>query len=197
MANQTDNFITGLSQPTHQNLIIMKLLPTLSAILTFIVLTSSHCRKHPINPVLPPETQTGANTFGCKVNGDIWIPNGAPFTIPAFDVQYYKSTGGLLIKTNRSDKGQSLNIYLYGVYQPNQYNIFNPNTNAFVYSNSNSSCNWYDRNNSSQTGIVSVTKIDTTNKIVSGRFNGAILLNGCPDINITDGRFDFKMDIFN
>ena len=30
-----------------------------------------------INPLgtLPPETQVGANTFGCLVNGDVVIPN--------------------------------------------------------------------------------------------------------------------------
>ena len=25
---------------------------------------------------LPPTTQTGANTFGCLVNGKVWIPKG-------------------------------------------------------------------------------------------------------------------------
>ena len=34
---------------------------------------------------LPPATQTGANTFGAKVNGEFWIPQGFG-PIPANDI---------------------------------------------------------------------------------------------------------------
>jgi hypothetical protein len=27
---------------------------------------------------LPPITQVGANTFGCKVNGEVWLPKNEP-----------------------------------------------------------------------------------------------------------------------
>ncbi|TXT34444.1 MAG: hypothetical protein FD136_331 [Chitinophagaceae bacterium] len=43
------------------------------------VLLSSSCRKNkPVNPIdqLPPETQTGANTFGCLVDGGVFKPGG-------------------------------------------------------------------------------------------------------------------------
>ncbi len=38
----------------------------------------SQCKKKDPDPVdqLPPATQTGANTFGCLVNGQAWTPNG-------------------------------------------------------------------------------------------------------------------------
>ncbi|MGD5408184.1 hypothetical protein QUS89_23100, partial [Xanthomonas citri pv. citri] len=45
---------------------------------------SSSCRKNkPANAVdqLPPETQTGANTFGCLIDGKVFVPrdgNGKP-----------------------------------------------------------------------------------------------------------------------
>ncbi|MBS1947911.1 MAG: hypothetical protein JST47_09105 [Bacteroidetes bacterium] len=32
------------------------------------------CKKSVAEPQLPPITQTGANTFGCKVNGKVWVP---------------------------------------------------------------------------------------------------------------------------
>ena len=48
--------------------------------LLFITLTANKCKKDktPENPVdqLPPETQIGANTFGCLVNGKVYIPKG-------------------------------------------------------------------------------------------------------------------------
>jgi hypothetical protein len=50
-------------------------------LLSFLVslLIVSGCRKHKTgNPIdqLPPETQTGANTFGCLVNGQVFKPGG-------------------------------------------------------------------------------------------------------------------------
>ena len=37
----------------------------------------SQCKKNDPTPLaqLPPATQTGANTFGCLVNGQVWLPN--------------------------------------------------------------------------------------------------------------------------
>jgi len=34
------------------------------------------CKKNDPVSALPPETQTGANTFGCLVNGQPWTPQG-------------------------------------------------------------------------------------------------------------------------
>ena len=42
------------------------------ALLVGIAIHTS-CKK---DPILPSATQSGANTFGCKVNGEIWIPDG-------------------------------------------------------------------------------------------------------------------------
>ena len=52
----------------------MKIYPLLLAAL----LGLSQCKKNDINPVdqLPPATQTGANTFGCLVNRQVWLPKG-------------------------------------------------------------------------------------------------------------------------
>ncbi|MCW3074373.1 MAG: hypothetical protein JWP69_1442 [Flaviaesturariibacter sp.] len=48
-----------------------------------LMLTSVSCKKDKDNDKLPPITQNGANTFGCLVNGKVWLPkgystNGAP-----------------------------------------------------------------------------------------------------------------------
>ena len=50
--------------------VAMRLLPALLGL--------SQCKKNDPNPVdqLPPATQTGANTFGCLVNGQPWLPQG-------------------------------------------------------------------------------------------------------------------------
>ncbi|MCU0447511.1 MAG: hypothetical protein MUE85_21650 [Microscillaceae bacterium] len=45
------------------------------------------CKKKNVEPKLPPETQVGANTFGCRVNGQVWVPSGndgTPNMLPYF-----------------------------------------------------------------------------------------------------------------
>ncbi len=43
-----------------------------------------------------------------------------------------------------------------------------------------------------QEGSIEITRYDLENRIVSGRFNALLKLEGCEDIVITDGRFDLK-----
>lgn len=38
------------------------------------VLTLSQCKKNEAAPQLPPETMTGAMTFGCEIDGRVFIP---------------------------------------------------------------------------------------------------------------------------
>ena len=46
-------------------------LPLLAALLGL-----SQCTKDDPEAGLPSATQTGANTFGCLVNGQVWTPKG-------------------------------------------------------------------------------------------------------------------------
>lgn len=167
----------------------------LGALSMITVFTFSKCNKDDVILPLPAETQTGANTFGCKINGVIYTPRGSG-NCYKFLIQYYKSDSTLLIKTNEGC-GAGLNIYLEKVFEIKDYQIFMPLANAFLYSNSNTSCNWFDRTNSIQSGTITITRFDLPNKVVSGRFNGILKQSGCPDINITEGRFDFVMDVYN
>ena len=111
-------------------------------------------------------------------------------------MQYYKSDSALLIKTYKTC-GNSFQISFKGLFEVKNYEIFNPLFNAFYYRTSDASCNFFDRTNSLQSGTITITRFDLPNKIVSGRFNGVLKQNGCPDINITEGRFDFVMDVYN
>jgi hypothetical protein len=57
----------------------MKLITSLSIIFIAFVLMASGCKKNsnsnnsPVDQ-LPPATQTGANTFGCLINGQAFTP---------------------------------------------------------------------------------------------------------------------------
>lgn len=43
-----------------------------------------------------------------------------------------------------------------------------------------------------KSGQLTITKLDRTNRIISGAFNVMASKNGCTIISITDGRFDLK-----
>ena len=50
-----------------------------TALLLVALLSLSQCKKNAPAPAaeqLPPATQTGANTFGCLLNGQPWMPQG-------------------------------------------------------------------------------------------------------------------------
>lgn len=62
------------------------------------------CKKTSPAPAdqLPPATQTGANTFGCLLNGQVWTPqgyNGTSNYSVSYDPNYRKGT--LSISTYR------------------------------------------------------------------------------------------------
>src|SRR5665213_1181420 len=42
--------------------------------IAFVFLFCISCKKTSPSNVLSPITQAGANTFGCKINGQVWVP---------------------------------------------------------------------------------------------------------------------------
>lgn len=78
--------------------------------LLFVCLTASKCKKDkpPVNPVsqLPPETQTGANTFGCLIDGKVFVPKGgglSPVLTCYYQCIYYPSPTGYVFQVSASD----------------------------------------------------------------------------------------------
>lgn len=152
---------------------------------------------------LPPATETGANTFGAKVNGANWVP--ARFGIlPADDLleARFNSPGSLIITAKNfsaSPKETQFEIQVVGVDGPGTYsmnkNVVRPTADGFAY---------YVRRvltpedewitDPTYTGSMTITKLDTHNKIVSGtfEFKAGSLINAGGVLTVTDGRFDIK-----
>ena len=63
-----------------------------------------------------------------------------------------------------------------------------------VYSVSyNTPCEYFNQlNDVTSAGRLTITKLDRTNRIISGTFNAILSKVGCAEIKITDGRFDMK-----
>jgi hypothetical protein len=172
-------------------------------IFSFILLSGS-CKKNVITPQeelskLPPATQTGANTFGCLVNGHALVPGGSLFSGAHTQCNYIFTAGGyhltiegdadnnsqikqILIETDSLavTQGQSLTFKAYA----------SGNADAFYdLITSTGSQNKY-RTTNTISGQLTITKLDPIKQIVSGTFYfKAINISG-DTVKVTDGRFD-------
>ena len=139
------------------------------------------CKKDDANPELdklPPETQTGANTFGCLVNGTAWICDS---------VSLFKALTTVIVRGQGKD-GSSITITLRG-NELNQNETYSLTWISWAqYSNQ---CTYHS---SDGTGTVTIDKLDETNRIISARFSFSASNDTCAlkKISITDGRFDCK-----
>lgn len=172
-------------------------------LLIFAILsTSLKCNKDKDTPpdILPPITQEGKNTFGCKINGEVWVP-------------YYKCGGtgnpcGELYSDmfKLSQNQVPLEIHIAAGQRVNNiesyFSLESPLFNGiFTTGNKIDSIDFEYRKGLIQyneipgmgaTNNIIITKLDTINKIISGTF-GAVLYKSLTDsVKITEGRFDLK-----
>lgn len=181
---------------------------TLCPILVFILsltLVSSSCKKHVIKPadqlsLLPPATQTGANTFGCLVNGAAFLPAGGDFSGPIKQCSYIYTSGGFHFTVAASNKDNN-NLIKSIIVGTDSLAIAEGKSftfKTFISGNADASyllvtgagdVNQYITNNT-VSGILLITKMDTLKQFVSGTF-WFNAVNGTGDVvKVTDGRFD-------
>ena len=182
----------------------MKKTMLLALWLPLIAILFISCKKN-IDP-LPIETATGANTFGCKVNGVPYIPSGGDPTISWYPVEggWIKDVDnnrGLNIRTV-SGNTRFIDIYIkvldtVGVYklnyntQPFPIAVRAENYGCYSTKNSNGSYNRYVTN-SQYTGEVHVKQI-LPGGIIAGTFHFTAYNQQTGEtVSITEGRFDVK-----
>ncbi len=182
---------------------------SLLIIIALFFLLGSSCKKDKlVNEIdkLPPATQTGANTFGCLVNGKAWIAQNMDCSIicdDPFKVSYDGSYGGIIGITGdwlNSSKNieQRIDILVDSSNYKllHQISIANPHHSARYLDYKNLSCGSYDHyvdTNVIHSGSVLITKYDLQNGIISGTFDITLTKLGCETISITNGRFDKKL----
>ena len=173
-----------------------------------IILCSSQCKKNKTNPPLteleklPPITQTGANTFGCLVDGVAWLPNGRKPQNGGSNIQLYVDPtfqgGAFYVTGHQYNNFQSKISFgsggcttggLFDISLPFQsisYNRFNNTVNTCEFSS-------FDIG-TYRKGFFNISRYDLSTGIFSGTFEFTIKSQGCGDtIKITNGRFDVKL----
>jgi hypothetical protein len=149
---------------------------------------------------LPAITQTGANTFGCLVNGKVWVPR-VQILVPWYDLaaslNEFDGTGSCgidcILLTETQDDYLTMGfgptyfspVTCYGKtsIMPQSNIIFQTEHVSYTILPKDSLNNW-----------VKVSMVDTDRNIVSGTFQFKMYNDQNPNkvLNITDGRFDLK-----
>jgi hypothetical protein len=182
----------------------------LALLVLIATLTQCSSCKENINPnELPPETQTGAGTFACRINGEVWRyndPTGLNLK-PRTDWSFIPNEkGGLLsISAVRYDNNNiaidqlnlvadSLGIRKMALLDKEFHNMDICSSNPWILKCSDFCTNSIidSTKNFYRTGKLVVTKLDLQTKIISGKFECTFFKIGCDTQKITEGRFDFK-----
>jgi len=159
--------------------------------------------------VLPSATENGANTFGCKINGDeVWLAKYGDTSNTNISVEAtYDTTGGagkLFISAVREDLtwGNFERIEIHGssiTQDPLQDDIAYYMTveHAKIYGFYNfapeADCGHYYHDMGAP-GNLTITYLDTISQVISGTFDMILVNNDCETTNfaITDGVFDLS-----
>lgn len=148
------------------------------------------------NPILqlPQETQTGENTFGCLLDGEPFIPSGGTNPLDCVyqfvNGEYYFGLQG----NKRNDNNNLITIALstneLEIQQGLSYNLLNNiSGNAQGYFSISTNFNFTSENH---TGLLTITKLDQINQIVSGTFWFDVEDQNGTVHEIREGRFDMQ-----
>ncbi len=150
----------------------------------------------PTNPyhTLPEITQEGKNTFGCLVNGVVWVPRVelfVPWYTLDFQVSGISGTGNITCRILTNDQDD----YIQLVFGPTFFKTGNYNM-SFKYDTDmdfRKKLKFYiAKQSDSLFNKVNINFIDSESNIFSGQFQFKLYNEANPNdtIRITDGRFD-------
>ena len=164
------------------------------------------CKKQNTKPadqlsLLPAATQTGADTFGCLVNGQAFTPKGSVSSGPAVQCYYSYISGGFNFTVSGSNDGGNnfikdvtLRTDSLAVSQGETITLRAPsagNATASYTVFQGLGETEYSTNNP-VTGALTITKLDQANRIVSGTFYFNAADAAGDTVKVADGRFDMR-----
>lgn len=149
---------------------------------------------------LSDASATGSNTFGAKVDGKMWAPQGFGImpTAPTLEANF---AGGDSYKINARNFGSSpteteFELTLNKITGPGTYTIGGESAE-------NSYASYTLRKfqlislwkTTAASGKLVITKLDLANKIIAGsfEFTATDTYGTATPINVTEGRFDLKL----
>lgn len=187
------------------------LLARLLSLALLLTLMGSSCEKEELSPLeqLPAATQEGKNTFGCLVNGQVFVPTGQlGFGIPPYSWYYqqltqdYNPVKGYMFRVSASDwKGQNkpsigLGTYSLELKEGTVYPLGEPSVVGKAYGEYTKIAPVGLENYSivsPLTGEMRITKFDKQKRIVSGTFWFDAVNAAGEKVEVREGRFDMGL----
>ncbi len=181
---------------------------SLFSLLCLLLFINMKCKKDSVNLIdrLPPATQTGANTFGCLVNGQVFLPKGVLFGPPFITSSYVyltrpNATGNYFNvsgtkKNSNTNESVSINLEDLNLVQGQKYILKNyPNVGeafAQYYTvDLKGNINSYITN-SIFNGELYISKFEEAKGIISGNFWFDAVNSKGEKVEVREGRFDVR-----
>ena len=147
------------------------------------------CKKDGPEAGLPAATQEGKNTFGCLVDGQVFVPKN-PSGINSssrepLEVSLYHTD---LLVSARGDG--YVDFALRNAFRPGTYILGETRTGSYGSYDVSAGSYYTDADH---TGTVTLTRIDTVAKIAAGTFQFTCFNRNGQTVTVTDGRFDVRL----
>lgn len=176
-----------------------------------VLFTAISCRvesdiKEPQLDQLPPITQTGAYTFGCLMDGEVWVPKhysnrivNPPVVLQAYLNEMNGNLFQVIADHDRKDDDSPLQILALFTYTDiiNDTIILPPGDTGtrFIYERhppKNGGSYKVYHSSGNKNSWVFLSRLDTINRIASGTFSVDLINidHSLDTVKIRDGRFD-------
>jgi hypothetical protein len=143
---------------------------------------------------LPPATQEGKNTFGCLVNGVVWLPkgnNGSSKLDLSYDPNFLFGTLNLYAYRLDDKTDQWIALFSDSLKSTGIYPFTNPSRQSGFFIDAG--CEYLNDPDVTHTGSLTITRFDLSQSIISGTFEFTVTKANCPIIEVTHGRFDMRI----
>jgi len=179
----------------------------LRLLLLLPLMSMTRCVLEPAPPfTLPAPTTEGANTMGLVVDGRTWRNFDGEFgggIDGNLQGRYDRASGYFELNAwlRAKDISESFGLMLDSLRQPGTHPItYRPEPGASLRGmrtlifRANDSDEPYTTQERGSAGSITITRLDTVQRIVSGTFSGNLFRSGTrtKSVSITDGRFDLR-----
>lgn len=168
----------------------------------FLLFSRMQCEKIDVPEIekLPPVTQTGADTFGCLVNGKALTPRGYLFSGPVLVCNYQYVTDGYYFVLGCSDQKTFPNeIHTVRIWarklalEEKEYILSEKGDLGNTYGTFEILSSPLENNfttDQANQGKLIITRLDTEKQIISGTFWFDAINDKGEKVEVREGRFD-------
>lgn len=150
-----------------------------------------------MDATLPPITSEGKDTFGCKVNGEVWLPKTS---FPHRDMYYFENSSTLFIEATHVGKSPG---FIYIILDPANIRLNQPiffskeqgNLSDYYSEQRPANIAAIERNTEMYSAVnmsIQLNRLDT--EVCAGTFEFDVVVAEGDTVNITEGRFDISRD---